>query len=146
MLIGQYNSKLTDKKRLSVPKKFRAELGDELVIARWYEGCLVLVSRESWHKLIKRLVGEIKIITSPVRDIDRFVLGSAFEVELDSQGRFVLLDTLLDYAQIGEEVVFVGLGDRVEVWSDKNWQEFEVGAEAKAAKAIERIASTSSQK
>ena len=51
MLIGQYTSKLTDKNRISIPKKIRAELGDEMIVAKWYEGGLVLVSKENWQKL-----------------------------------------------------------------------------------------------
>lgn len=140
MLIGQYKSKLTDKDRLAVPKKFRHELGDELVLARWYENALVLVSLPKWQELKKRLVGETGLITGPIRDIDRFILGSAFEVTVDKQGRFVLAEALKTYAQITGEVVFVGLEDRVEVWSLENWQQLELVAKDKATKAIEKLA------
>lgn len=123
-----------------MPKKIRQELGDEMVVAKWYENCLVLVSREDWQELIKRLTGERGLITSPVRDIDRFIFGSAFEIELDSQGRFVLPEDLISYAEITSEVVFVGLGDRVEVWPTKKWRKLEEGSEKKASKAIDEIA------
>ena len=140
MLIGQYTSKLTDKKRIAVPKKFREELGTEIIIARWYENCLILVTKANWQRLIKRLIGETRIIISPVRDIDRFIYGSAFEIELDRQGRFVLPDVLISYAHISDEVTFLGLGDRVEIWSLGKWQEMEKVAEKKASLAIETIA------
>lgn len=140
MIIGQYSSKLTEKERISVPKKFREELGEDLVIAKWYEKCLVLVSKEKWEELMGRVVGDPGLIISPVRDIDRFVLGSAYEVGLDSQGRFVLPEILKRYAEVEEEVTFVGLGDRVEIWNSKTWFELQRDAEEKAYKAIERIA------
>ncbi|KKQ43306.1 MAG: Protein mraZ [Microgenomates group bacterium GW2011_GWC1_37_8] len=140
MLIGQYTSKLTDGSRISVPKKFREELGEEMILAKWYEGCLVLVSRQNWQDLIKRLTGEGRIITSPVRDIDRFIFGSAFEVDLDAQGRFVLPESLIEYATVGSEAVFIGLGDRVEIWSREKWLEIERKAEEKASLAIEKLA------
>lgn len=140
MLIGQFRSKLTDKDRIAIPKKFRNELGDELILARWYENCLVLVSKEGWESLLKRLIGKTKLVTSPVRDIDRFVLASAFEIKLDKQGRFVVPEILVNYANIGAEVVFVGLGDRVEVWSAANWNEIEKASQEKASLAIEKIA------
>ena len=142
MLIGQFSSKLTDKNRLSIPKKFRQELGNEMIIAKWYEGCLILVSKENWLNLKKRLIGETGLIISPVRDIDRFILGSAFEVSLDSQGRFVLFDILLNYSEIRDEVMFVGLEDRVEIWAKEKWSEIENNAEEKASMAIETIAIT----
>ena len=140
MLIGQYSSKLTDKDRISIPKKFREELGDELIVAKWYESCLVLVSRNIWDKLLARLVGDSKLVTEPVRDIDRFVLASAFEIKLDNQGRFIVPEVLRIYAGIEYEVTFVGLGDRIEVWSSDKWRELEDVAERKASVAIEKIA------
>lgn len=140
MLIGQYDSKLTDKDRIVVPNKFRQELEKELVVARWYENCLVLVSKESWRKLLEKLTGKSDLVVSPVRDIDRFILGSAYEVNLDSQGRFIVPGVLISFAQIRAEVVFVGLGDRIEIWSKQNWNELEENIEQKASEAIEKIA------
>ena len=139
MLIGKYSSKLTNGSRIAVPKKIRDELGAEMIVAKWYENCLVLVSKEYWQDLIKRLTGEGKLITSPVRDIDRFIYGSAYEVVLDFQGRFVLPDSLLKYASLDDEVEFVGLGDRVEIWSSARWMDLEKIAEQNAAKAIDAI-------
>jgi MraZ protein len=140
MLIGQYSSKLTDKNRVAIPKKIRDEVGEEMIIARWYERCLVMVSKENWQNLVNRLVGIGKIIISPVRDIDRFIMASAFEVNLDRQGRFVLSEELIKYANIIDEVVFIGLGDRVEIWAVDAWHKLEEEAEERASKAIEKIA------
>ena len=140
MFIGQYYHNLENKGRVSLPKKFREELGEEMILAKWYEGCLVLVSRQNWQDLIKRLTGEGRIITSPVRDIDRFILASAFEVSLDGQGRFVLPESLIDYASFENDLIFVGLGERVEIWQLARWRDLEKLSEEKAAKAIEKIA------
>lgn len=140
MLIGQYKSKLTDKFRLAIPKKFREEIGDEFVVARWYEKCLVLVAKEDWDGLARRLTGESKIVTTTVRDVDRFILGLAFEVKLDGQGRFIVPEKLLTHSGIRDEAVFVGLGDRVEIWSTQSWEKLEERVEEKATKAIETIA------
>ncbi|OGM05266.1 hypothetical protein A2715_05240 [Candidatus Woesebacteria bacterium RIFCSPHIGHO2_01_FULL_39_32] len=140
MLIGQYSSKLTEGSRISIPKKFREELGEGMIISKWYEGSLVLVSKLYWEGLVKRLTGETRIITSPVRDIDRFIYGSAFEVDLDSQGRFVLPESLRAYANIVSEISFIGLGDRIEIWGAEKWLELERGAEEKSSLAIEKIA------
>ena len=140
MLIGQYESKLTDKERISVPKKFREELGEKLVIARWYEKCLVLVSTETWRGLLKRLTGSTDLVIEPIRNIDRFIFGSAYELKPDGQGRFILPGSLKEYADIKNEVIFVGLSDRVEIWDKGEWQKLESEVEEKAAKAVERLA------
>jgi len=140
MIIGQYSSKLTEKSRLSIPKKFRDETGDELIAARWYENCIVLVSKKNWNRLVKRLIGDVRMITSPVRNIDRFVLSSAFELKLDFQGRFVVPDILIKHAEIKSDVLFIGLGDRIEIWSGEKWQEMEKVIQKKARDAIEKLA------
>lgn len=140
MLIGQYSSKLTNNDRIAVPKKFRDELGEELIIAKWYESCLVMVSKNGWERLQERLVGPQGFIVTTVRDIDRFILGSAFEVRLDNQGRCVIPEVLLAFANIKDDVVFLGLSDRVEIWARDTWLEIEKSAEKKAAEAIEKQA------
>jgi|SRR3989344_7869179 len=140
MLIGQYDSKLTDKNRIAVPKKFRQELGVSLIVARWYEGCLVLVSEGMWKKIYDKLSGATKFITKSVRDTDRFILGSAYEITADSQGRVVLNENLISYAGLEGEIVFLGLIDRVEIWSKKAWEEKEKYVAENAAEFIEELA------
>ncbi len=140
MLLGQYTSKLTEKYRISVPKKFREGLGEELIIAKWYENCLVLISKDNFDNLKLKLTGEKKLVISTIRDIDRFILGSAFEIRLDKQGRFIVPEILMAFAEIENEVTFVGLGDRVEIWSSEKWRELEKGSETKAKQALEEIA------
>ncbi len=137
MILGQFSSKLTDKNRVSVPKKFREEIGNELIVAKWYENCLVVVPKDKWIEVRGRMLGIEKLITEPVRDIDRFILGSAYEIELDAQGRFIIPDLLLNHANITSEATFVGLEDRLEVWSTEVWNEQQRLAQTKAAEAIE---------
>ena len=140
MLIGQFKSKLTDKDRLAVPKKFRSDLGNNLIIARWYENCLVLVSHRGWSKLQRRLQGKSDLIISPRRDIERFIMALAFEINLDDQGRFVLPEILKQFSGIKNEVVFVGLYDRVEIWDKDRWDKLEEQIGKKANQAIDEIA------
>jgi len=123
MLIGSYHSNLGNKRRVAVPKKFIENLGEHPILARWYENCLILVSNEFWDKLLSRLTGGRKTVSLGVRDIERFILGSAFEVEPDKQGRIIIPEILAGYSGLTKEVVFVGLGDRAEIWSREIWDE-----------------------
>lgn len=121
MLIGSYLGSLSEKRRVAVPKKFLLELGKTPIIAKWYEDCLVLVSAEFWDELFERLTGGKRAIGYGVRDIERFILGSAFEVEPDEQGRIIVPEILAEYANLDKELVFVGLRDRVEIWHKETW-------------------------
>lgn len=122
MLIGEYRYQAGLKNRVALPKKLREDLGNDAVIMRGYEGSLLIVSKKDWSHLIEEVLSGP--LTSPeVRDTARFLMGGAHEVEFDPQGRFVLPPVLVDYAGIspGSEVVFVGLGKWVEIWSEKRW-------------------------
>ncbi len=139
MLIGQYSSKISKKRRVAVPFKFRQQLGEVFILTRWYENCLALVSISEWNLLVKKLIGEAKGITEPVRDTDRFLLGLAFELKPDEQGRVIIPEKLAEFAGIKEGVVFIGLGNRVEVWDEENWVKKEDEVQKHASEYIEKI-------
>ena len=136
MLIGHYFVKLTAKGRLAIPSKFRREIGNKAIVTRFYEKCLVLVGLSRWENLMTKLTNKSEFITEPMRDVERFILGSAFEVDMDSQGRFVVPQVLRGYANIGDEVVFLGLGDRAEIWNKKEWEKRESKIEEFALESL----------
>lgn len=121
MLIGEYEGKLTDKNRLAIPKKFRDEFNEGLVLSRGYEGCLILLDKPRWADL-EKMIATKPVLSLSIRDTKRFILGGAFELELDAQGRFVLPNGLKAYADINDEVLFIGISDWVEVWSRGKWE------------------------
>jgi len=123
MLIGTYLGILSDRRRVAVPKKFINELGDNPILAKWYEDCLILVSSDFWENLSTRLTGGKRARDLGVRDIERFILGSAFEQKPDEQGRIIIPEILAEYAKFEKEICFVGLIDRVEVWPKTVWDE-----------------------
>jgi MraZ protein len=140
MLIGSYLGVLGDKRRVAVPKKFLAALGGNPVLAKWYEGCLVLVSASFWESLLSRLTGGSKVISLGARDIERFILGSAFETEPDAQGRIIIPELLAEYSGVIKDLVFVGLGDRVEVWPKEVWDKKSQDLATTTKEYIEQIA------
>lgn len=145
MLIGQYKAKISIKGRLALPKKFREELGDSLVITLGYENSLMVVSAKDWHLLIEATENK-PIILDSARDTNRFLLGEASEVALDEQGRCVLPSYLRQYAKIGEEVVFLGLNKYVEVWDKTAWESYQKALHENIGKIAERLSQTSENK
>ena len=123
MLIGTYLGVISDKRRVAVPKKFLMGLGNNPILAKWYEDCLILVSSDFWENLSNRLTGGKRARDLGVRDIERFILGSAFETEPDEQGRIIIPEILAEYAKFEKDICFVGLIDRVEVWPRATWDE-----------------------
>ena len=123
MLIGSYPGSLNEKRRVAIPKKFLGELGENLILAKWYEDCLILASSNFWEVLLGKLVGQDRVAGLGVRNIERFILGSAFELIPDDQGRIVIPEILAGYANLTKEVVFVGLTNRVEIWPREVWDQ-----------------------
>lgn len=122
MLIGEYRSKIGLKKRVSLPKKFRKELGENLILTRGYEDALVLVNKGMWEKIAKEII-DGSFINKNIRDTSRFLVGSAKEIQTDSQGRFVIPEALYEHAELSDEVVFIGLVNWIEIWSKDKWIE-----------------------
>ncbi|PIS12551.1 cell division/cell wall cluster transcriptional repressor MraZ [candidate division WWE3 bacterium CG09_land_8_20_14_0_10_47_33] len=139
MLIGSYIQKVGPRYRVALPSRFRQILGKKIILTRGYEGCLLVIPHRSWQELFAT-VAKGPFVSRAVRDTTRFLLGSAFEIELDDQGRFVLPETLRIYAQIGGEVVFLGLGRWVEIWDSKRWELRQKYLEKRGSGLAERLA------
>lgn len=139
MLLGTYQVKLSSGHRVFIPSTLRQELGEKYILAKWYEECLVLVAEDSWNALYKRLVGDTKIIVSPIRETERFILGSAYNTIPDEQGRIVIPEVLTTFAKLTDEISFIGLGDRVEIWDSKIWDEKQKSLSKEAAGIIEKL-------
>ena len=140
MLLGTYSVTFSSKHRVAVPSQFRKYLGEKFILAKWYEECLVLVSHDFWQALWQRLTGGEEIIVSQIRDTERFIMASAYEMELDNQGRIVIPEKLVSYAGLGVGVSFLGIGDRVEIWDEAKWGAKEKLLITEAPKLINQLA------
>lgn len=142
MFLGTYLVSVTSGKRVSIPVVFREELSKKLVIAQWYEKCLVLTGTGSLRDLLTRMTASHGPVTQPIRKTEHFIFASSFEVEPDEQGRIVLPDKLMTYADIKDQVYFLGVGDRVELWSKQAWEKEEMEVSQDAANYLEDLAKT----
>jgi MraZ protein len=80
--------------------------------------------------------------TKGVRETTRFLIGGASEIETDEQGRFVLPKNLKNYAQIKNEVVFIGLLRWIEVWDITLWNEYGSKLEKVSVKVGQKLKKT----
>lgn len=138
MLIGEFTSPLGDKNRIALPKKLRAALGERLVLARGYERSLILVDQTRWQNLLG-VINQQPLLALDVRDTKRFLLGGAFELDLDNQSRFVIPEALIEFASLGEQIVFLGLGEWVEIWDQQQWRDHLATLSANAGEIADRL-------
>jgi MraZ protein len=120
MIIGEYTSRIGEKKRVSLPKKFRDELGEEIILTRGYEDSLILVNKQMWEKIAKDVI-DGSFINKNIRDTSRFLIGGATEVSIDMQGRFLIPEALFTHAGLSKELVFIGLINWIEIWDKERW-------------------------
>jgi MraZ protein len=119
--MGEFRHAIDAKGRLIVPSRMRDELGHTVVLSRWLEGCISIRSQEGWSEIVGVLKAQ-GTSNSQARMFRRTVMASAFEEELDRQGRVLIPPKLRDIAGITKEAVVVGDIDHVEVWSPDSWE------------------------
>ncbi|MCA9127666.1 MAG: division/cell wall cluster transcriptional repressor MraZ [Planctomycetales bacterium] len=127
LLTGSYRRSLDDKLRLAIPKQLRDPLGfptnSELFIAPGNDGSLVLYTAE----LIKQ-IGEALSKLGPaekdMRAFSRLFYSQAQPADIDRQGRLRIPPELAKLANLNNEVVVLGVRDRIELWNAESWDQF----------------------
>ncbi len=127
MFMGEYQHALDDKGRITIPAKFREELGASFVVTRGLDHCLFVYSHSDWGILESKLRA-MPLSRADARQFMRFFFSGAAESELDKQGRVLLPSNLRNYAQIVRECVVIGVGARVEIWDLETWRSYSSSA------------------
>ena len=138
MLIGEYRHTVDAKKRISVPSKFRKELGKKVVVTKGLDSCLFVYTFKEWEKVVKELK-ELPWRRSDTRGFNRFMFSGAVEVEIDSLGRILVPDFLKEFAALKDKVVFIGVNDRLEIWNEKHWDTYKSHIEKQADSLAEKL-------
>lgn len=138
LLIGEYEHTLDDKKRISLPKTFRAALGKRVVMTRGLDNCLFVYSRSSWEKVAEKLQS-LSFVDADTRGFNRFILSGAAEVDVDDAGRILIPDHQKAYAELRKRVVFAGVSDRVEIWDADRWHNYKKRIDKDAERMAQKL-------
>lgn len=123
MLIGEYTHTIDDKKRISLPIKFRKALGKKIVVTHGLDNCLFAYTLKEWEKISEK-ISELGMGQADKRGFNRFMLAGASIVDVDSVGRILIPEHLREFADVKEKVVFTGVYSRIEIWNEKRWSEY----------------------
>lgn len=127
MLIGQYTHELDPKKRLTLPAKWRKDLGKKVVITNGFDGSLFIFTEKEWGKIAEKLA-QTSFGNADSRGLNRVMLAHAFELDIDAAGRVLIPDTLKDQASLTSKVVLAGMFSRIELWDEENWKKYSTKA------------------
>ena len=146
MLIGEYIHTIDEKNRVSMPAKFRTELGKKIIITPGLGQCLFIFTSKEWEKVSKKLSdsdADLSFLKADQRNFNRYMFGRAAEVEIDSIGRILIPDFLKERIGLRNSAAIVGVKDRVEIWNDKTWSENKAIVEKQAEQLAERLGNES---
>lgn len=120
--IGDYLAKTDAKGRVFLPAALRktltAEAESKLVLRKdVFQKCLVLYPESVWNEKVDDLKSHLNLWKREHQEILRKFSADAELLELDSNGRFLIAKSKLQYAEIGADVRFLGVDDTIEVWS-----------------------------
>lgn len=138
MLIGEYIHTLDEKKRVSLPVKFRKEVGKKIVVTAGLDNCLWIFTLEQWKKISEKL-SNFSVLQSDNRSFNRYMFGSATEVEVDSIGRILLPEFLVTRASLKSKVAVVGIQNRIEIWNEEAWKDYKSVVDKNADQLAEKL-------
>lgn len=127
MFYGEYEHSLDNKDRVIIPAKFREIFKEHYVekffITRGLDQCLFVFTEEVWKAQEKKF-RDLPFTKTEARKFNRLYFSGACEVIADKQGRVLIPDYLKSYAEIKENVMIIGVSDRIEIWSKEKWKDF----------------------
>ena len=123
LLLGTYTPKIDAKGRVALPAKFRSQLGQGLVMARGQERCVYLLPFDEFRRIASQ-IQRTSVGNKAAREYLRVFLSGAVGQEPDKQGRVVVPQMLRDYANLGSDIVVIGVGTRAELWNKDAWESY----------------------
>ena len=138
MFLGEYLHTFDSKNRISVPSRFRKELGRAVVVARGLDRCLYVYSRRAWEKEARAYAEGING-SAARRGLARLFLAGSSLAEVDRSGRVLIPEHLKSFAAIKEKAVIAGVADRVEIWEEEAWKTYTAEIERNAGAFAEKV-------
>lgn len=120
MFLGEFEYSCDEKNRVRIPNKFRIYLKGEFILTKGNDGCIFALPKDYFSSILQK-TNELPMFSSIAQKPLRLLFSSACEVEEDKQGRLLIPSNLKSFANIKKDVVFVGAGSRIELWSKENW-------------------------
>jgi len=134
---GQFKYTIDVKNRVNIPALFRKELQEELAnesapqdnllfqITYGKEPCLYVYPRAVFNKFAGKLQEESDSLfggeDSKVK-LFRKLMSKSQPVRCDSQGRIIIPNEHIDHAGIQDDVLIIGVGNRIELWNPERFE------------------------
>jgi MraZ protein len=121
MFFGKYTLPLSEKSQLTLPSNYREAMSNTAYVTQGFDRNLFLLSQQAFNAIYSHV--RATSISDPLaRLLGRLFLGGAAEIAIDGLGQIELPLTLCEYAGLSNEIIIVGQGEYLEIWSPALWQ------------------------
>ncbi len=129
-LQGKELRKFDQVNRMSLPPKYKRMLGDEIIMFKplQHEPCVMLFSESSWDDFYENIIENFE--GAAQAEAERRIADRSDVVIPDKSNRITVRDDFMAFAGLTDEVLAVGVGDRVEFWNPDKWEEYHRGEKA----------------
>jgi MraZ protein len=128
---GNTTVNLDEKGRFAIPTRYRDRVQEicacQLVVTVavdercvGLDGCLWIYPLPEWGELEKK-IKELPAFNKMAAKLKLFLIGNAYECEMDSHGRLLLPEKLRKFANLDKKMVLVGQLNRFEIWNEDAW-------------------------
>ena len=107
LLLGTYTPKIDAKGRMALPAK----------------RCVYLLPFDEFRRIASQ-IQRVSVGNKAAREYLRVFLSGAVDQQPDKQGRVLVPQMLRDYANLGSDVVVIGVGTRAELWNKDTWESY----------------------
>ncbi len=123
MFVGRAEHVLDSKGRLTIPSRYRAALAPGGMVTRGMGEYLIVLPMDAWQNLAARLDDKPMLTDLAIGELRRWLYAEAADVELDTQGRFILPIELRTAVGITDNAIIAGVGTHLELWTPAYWQD-----------------------
>ncbi|MEG1663377.1 MAG: hypothetical protein RR338_05260 [Clostridia bacterium] len=126
-MLGSVRHNLDDKNRMRIPAIYREGIGaSPYILPSTRTGCLYIVPEEKFESIYMQLDSGDLFNDSEKNDKSTRVSYLSYCLKEDNQGRVTLSDAIaneigIKKSDITKEIVFVGKGSYIELWSGEAW-------------------------
>jgi len=124
LLLGLHTRILDTRNNLPLPAGFKDQFKDGVYITQGFDRNITVLTRDAFEKMYQRVIGS-NLADPLARMLMRLILGTMHEVEVDADGRVPIPETLKEFASLAQDVILVGMGDYLELWSPEHWKKQE---------------------
>jgi len=123
MFIGEYAHSIDSKGRLNMPSRFREKLSETFFVTKGLDHCLFVFPENEW-RIFEDKLKQLPLTNKNARAFVRLFFAGASECTLDKQGRINIPQPLRTHALLEKDVIVIGVGTRIELWSTDQWEQY----------------------